>query len=100
MGSAMPNGVANAQRLVASIEAATAMREPTSDSRPARFSVGLRPDQTLHHMTPIIVATLAVFDPLVTPLSELDDRTLVITLRNRVFLQEPGAIPTRAGPPQ
>ena len=40
-------------------------------------------------MTPIIVATLAVFDPLVTPLSELDDRTLVITLRNRLFLQEP-----------
>jgi hypothetical protein len=39
----MTNGVANAQRVVASIEAATAVREPTSDSKPARFSVGLRP---------------------------------------------------------
>jgi serine protease len=88
VGSAMPSGVANAQRLIASIEAASGVREPTSDLRPARFSVGLRPDQTLQDMTPIIVATLAVFDPLVNPLSELDDRTLVITLRNRLFLQE------------
>jgi hypothetical protein len=44
------------------IEAATAVREPISDSSPARFSVGLRAGQTLQDMTPIIVATLAVFD--------------------------------------
>jgi serine protease len=78
----------NTQRLVDSIRNATAIRPSDVRSQPARFSIGLRPDQSPQEVGAAIVETLTEFDPVVAPLSDIDDHTLVVTLRNRVFLQD------------
>ena len=80
---------ANLERLIAAIHTATSAKPANSELKPARFSIGLRPEQSSRDVTEAVFAALAAFEPAVAPLSELDSRTLIVTLQNRVFLQKP-----------
>ena len=80
---------ANLERLIAAIHTATSAKPADSELKPARFSIGLRPEQSSRDVTEAVFAALAAFEPAVAPLSELDSRTLIVTLQNRVFLQKP-----------
>src|SRR5262245_5218756 len=84
----MSSDAANLERLIAATETATLARPPGSEIKPARFSIGLRPEQSPQDVGAAVVGGLTSFDPVVAALSELDDRTLIVTLRNRVFVQE------------